>query len=330
MTILLSRSDEARLLDMAEVIDIMASAFTDLAQGQVVLPQRTPIPVPEHAGLSLTMPGFLKGMGALGLKLVSVYGENPVRYHLPTVMATILLQDAKTGATVAIMEGGYLTAMRTGATSGLATRLLARKDAKVHTVIGTGGMARAQIWGVGCARGIEKLILYSVDPMAARQAFRDSLRDIVGGEIVLADEPAQAVGAADIVTLITNSSAPVVDGQWLKPGTHINAIGAHTPKMREADTLTVQRSKVVCDLVDACRSEAGDLIIPAEQGEWNWDKVHGSLGDVVTGKVPARESETEITLFKSVGVAIQDVSTAAYIYQKALKQKIGVDFDFLK
>ena len=330
MAILLSRGDETRLLVMEEVIEIMAGAFTDLAQGRVVLPQRTPIPVTAHAGLSLTMPCLLQGMGALGLKVVSVYGENPARFGMPTVMATVLLQDEKTGAALAIMEGGYLTAMRTGAASGLATRLLARKDARVHTVIGTGGMARAQVWGVGCVRAIEKLILYSVNPLEVREAFRDSLRDIFSGEIVLAENPAQAVGAADIVTLITNSSIPVLEDRWLRPGTHVNGIGSHTPKMREVDTPTVQRAKVVCDLVDACRSEAGDLIIPVEQGAWSWDKVHGSLGEVLTGSIAARENDTEITLFKSVGLAIQDISTAAYLYRKALREKAGVEFDFLK
>ena len=329
MAILLSRSDEVRLLDMAEVIDIMARAFTELAQGQVALPQRTPLPVPEHAGLSLTMPCLLEGMGALGLKVVTVYGENPARHGLPTIMATVLLQDARTGATLAVMEGGYLTAMRTGATSGLATRLLARKDAEVHTIIGTGGMARTQIQGVGCARAIRKLILCSVDPIGVRQAFRDSLRDIVSAEITLAEDPGAAVGEADIVTLITNSSSPVLEGRWLKPGTHINGIGSHTPKMREADTLAVQRAKVVCDVLDNCRAEAGDLIVPAQLGEWSWDKVHGSLGDVVTGRVPARESESEITFFKSTGIAAQDISTAAYLHRKALALGIGTEFDFL-
>lgn len=330
MAILLSRSDEVRLLVMEEVIDIMAQAFTDLAKGQAVLPQRTPIPVTEHAGLSLTMPCLLQGMGALGLKVVTVYGENPARHRMPTVMATVLLQDEKTGATVAIMEGGFLTAVRTGAAAGLATRLLAREDAKVHTVIGTGGMARAQVWGVCCARGIEKLILYSVNSLEARTEFRDSLRDVFSGEIVLAEDPQQAVGEADIVTLITNSITPVVDERWIKPGTHINGIGSHTPRMREIDSATVRRAKVVCDQVEACRSEAGDLIIPEAQGEWSWDRVHGSLGEVVTGALAARENDTEITLFKSVGLAVQDISAAAYLYRKALAQGVGVEFDFLK
>jgi len=328
MAILLSRSDVARLLDMKDVIEIMAGAFSDLAQGQVVLPQRTPITVPEHAGISLTMPALIKGSGALGVKLVTVYGQNPSRYQLPTVLATILLQDQTTGEVVAVMDGAYLTAIRTGAVSGLATRLLAREDAKVHTVIGTGGMARAQVWAVACARNIEKLMLYSVDPLDKRQAFLDSLKELVDCPMVLAVDPAQAVGEADVVTLMTNATTPVLDGRWVKPGTHINGIGAHTPKIRELDTLTVQRAKVVCDLVDACKSEAGDLIIPADQGEWSWDRAC-SLGDLVTGKVPGRQNPEEVTVFKSVGLAIQDISTAAYVYRKAVEKKVGLEFSFL-
>jgi ornithine cyclodeaminase/alanine dehydrogenase len=329
MAILLSRRDVARLLDMNEVIEIMAGAFADLAQGQAVLPLRTPIFVPEHAGVSLTMPALLKGSGALGLKVVSVYGQNPTRYQMPTVLATILLQDQNTGAVVAVMDGGYLTAVRTGAVAGLAARLLARKDAKVHTIIGTGGMARAQIWAVACARNIEKLVMYSVDPMDKRKAFLESLKDLVTCPMVLAEDPAQAVGEADVITLMTSSSTPVLDGSWVKPGTHINGIGAHTAKIRELDTRTVQRaSKVVCDLVDACKSEAGDLIIPADQGDWSWDRAC-SLGDLVTGKVPGRQEEAEITVFKSVGLAIQDISTAAYVYRKAVEKKAGTEFNFL-
>ena len=330
MTILLARSDVARLLDMAEVIDIMAKAFADFVEGRAAMPQRTVIGVPDHTGTALYMPAYLKGTGALGIKVVTVYPGNPERFQLPTILGTIMLLDPKTGAPLALMDGGYLTAVRTGAVSGLATRLLAREDAAVHTVFGTGGMARAQVWAVNCVREIKKLILFSVDPPEVRRAFRDSLRDIVKAEVELADDPARAVAEADIVTLITSAKTPVVDGRWFKPGTHINGIGSHAAKLRELDTRTVQESKIVCDHVDACRTEAGDLIIPAEAGEWSWDQVHGSLGDVVTGKLAARENAAEITLFKSVGLAIQDLSTAGYVYQKALEKKAGAEFEFTK
>ena len=315
---------------MSEVIDIMGKAFADLADGKAVMPQRTPIPVPDHSGLALFMPAYLKGMGAIGAKIVTVFKDNPARYKVPTIMGTITLLDEKTGAPLALMDGGYLTAMRTGAASGLATRLLARKNADVHTMFGTGGMARAQALAVSCVRSIKKLLLFSLDQLEARLAFRDSIRDVIDAEIIIADDPARAVAEADVVTLITSSRDPIVDGNWFKPGTHINGVGSHAPKMREIDSKTAIRSKVICDSVDACKAEAGDFIIPVEQGEWSWDRVHGSLGDVVTGRIAGRENEQEITFFKSVGLAIQDISTASYVYEKAIREKAGTHFDFMR
>ncbi len=328
MALLLSKSDVAKLLDMPEVIDIMAKAFADLSNGDAELPQRTPIVVPKEEGLALFMPAYLKGMGALGAKIVTVFKNNPARYEMPNVMGTILMNDERTGKPIALMDGGYLTAIRTGAVAGLATRLLARKDAKVHTVFGTGGMARSQVWAVHSAREIDTLVLYSQDPKEKIEAFGESLRDIVKADIVIADDPAEAVGRADVLTLITSAKDPILDGDWLKPGTHVNGIGSHAPAMRELDVKTVQRAKVVCDLVDACRAEAGDFMIPVEAGEWDWSKAHGSLGDVVTGKIAARENDEEITLFKSVGLAVQDISTAFYVYEKAKETGVGTNFEF--
>ncbi|MFH1469583.1 MAG: ornithine cyclodeaminase [Pseudomonadota bacterium] len=328
MTRLLSRQDVMKVLDMGDVLDILEKAFADLADGKAVMPQRTPIVAPDHAGLALFMPAYLKGLGALGAKTVTVYKDNPAKYGVPTILGTILILDEKTGAPLAIMDGGYLTGMRTGGVAGLATRLMAREDAKVHTMFGTGGMARAQAWAVGKAREFEKLVLYSVDPMEKRQAFADSLRDIVPCEIVLASDPAEAVGMADVVTLITSAKDPIVNGAWFKPGTHINGIGSHAPAMRELDTLTVQRSRVICDLVEACKAEAGDFMIPAAAGDWSWEACAGSLGDVITGKIPGRTSAEEITLFKSVGLAIQDISVAHYVYGRALETGAGIDFQF--
>jgi ornithine cyclodeaminase/alanine dehydrogenase-like protein (mu-crystallin family) len=328
MTKLLSRKDVMKVLTMDDTISILETAFADLSNGKAVLPQRTPITAPEHQGLALFMPAYLKGMGALGAKVVTVYKENLPKYGLATVLGTIILLDEKTGAPHAIMDAGYLTAMRTGGVAGLATKFLGREDAKVHVMFGTGGMARTHAWAVDCVRAIEKLILYSIDPLEKREAFRDSLGDIMDCEIVISDDPEQAVREADIVTLITSAKDTVIAGDWFKPGTHINGMGSHAPDMRELDTKTVQMSKVVCDLVELCKPEAGDFIIPVESGEWSWDKVHGSLGDVVTGKISARENEDEITLFKSVGLAIQDMSTAFQVYDKAVEMGVGTDFEF--
>jgi alanine dehydrogenase len=313
---------------MGDVLDILEGAFADFSNGKANMPQRTPITTPEHGGLALFMPAYLQGMGALGTKTVTVYKDNPSKYDVPTVLGTILILDEKTGAPVALMDGGYLTAMRTGGVAGLATRLLARPDARVHCMFGTGGMARTHAWAVDKARDIEQLVLFSLDPIEKRQAFADSLRDIVSCEIVLADDPAAAVAAADVVTLITSAKDPIVNGEWFRPGTHINGVGSHAPHMRELDTLTVQRSRVICDLVDACKAEAGDFMIPAEKGEWSWDRCGGSLGDVITGKIAGRSNADEITLFKSVGLAIQDISVAFHVYNKALENSVGSDFAF--
>jgi len=329
MTRLLSKSDVMKLLDMQATIDILEDAFRDLAVGNAILPQRIAITSPEHSGLSLFMPAYLKGIGALGSKVVTVYPNNPEKHNLPTVIGTILVLDEKTGAPLALMDGGYLTAMRTGGVAGLATKFLARHDAEVHTMFGTGGMARSHAWAVNEVRNINKLILYSIDPIEKSQPFMDSLRDIISCEIVLADNAEQAVREADIVTLITSSKEPVVRGEWFKPGTHINGTGSHAPGTRELDTRSVAISKVVCDHVETCMAEAGDFIIPAYDGEWSWSEVHGSLGDVIAGKIPGREGSTEITLFKSVGLAIQDISTAFRVYQKAVEQNTGTSFDFI-
>jgi ornithine cyclodeaminase/alanine dehydrogenase len=328
MTKLLSKNDVMKVLTMNDTINILEKAFADLSNGNAVLPQRTPIATPNHNGLALFMPAYLKGIGALGAKVVTVYKDNIPKYNLPTIMGTIILLDEKTGAPVALMDGGYLTAMRTGGAAGLATKFLARKDANVHALFGTGGMARTHAWAVNCVRKIEKLILYSLDPKEKQIAFKKSLEDIICSEIIFADSAKEAIEQSDIVTLITSAKDPIIDGDWIKPGTHINGVGSHSPAMREIDSKTVLKSKIVCDSIDACKAEAGDFIIPANNGEWNWEKIHSSLGDVITNKISGRENVNEITLFKSVGLAIQDLSTALHVYQKANEMNVGLDFNF--
>jgi alanine dehydrogenase len=328
MTKLLSKTDVAKVLTMNDTIEILDQAFTDLSNGKAIMPQRTPIPSTDNNGVALFMPAYLKGMGALGAKVVTVYKDNLPKYNLPTILGTKIILDEKTGAPIALMDGSYLTAMRTGAVAGLATKYLARKDAKVHVLFGTGGMAKTHAWAVDCVRNIEKLILVSLDPIEKKIAFKKSLEEIINCKIELADNPKDAVEQADIITLITSSKDPVIDGDWVKPGTHINGNGSHAPAMRELDSKTVVKSKVVCDLIDACKAEAGDLIIPVEKGEWNWDKAYASLGEIVTSKKPGRENTNEITLFKSVGLAIQDLSTAFHVYKKACEMNVGMEFNF--
>ena len=250
---------------------------------------------------------------------MTVYKDNVPKHRLPTVLGTIILLDEATGFPVALMDGGYLTAMRTEAVSGVATKFMATPEAKVAALFGSGVQAFTQVLGVHEARPLTKLLVYSVDPPEARRRFATRITEAIGVPVVLVDDPASAVGQADIVILATTAATPVLDGRWLKAGSHINDVGSHAPGARELDTLTVQKSRVICDLTSACKFEAGD---------WGWDKVAGDLGDVIVGKVPGRTSEEEITLFKSVGLAIQDMSAARIVFDEAVKRGIGTEFQF--
>jgi alanine dehydrogenase len=327
-TLLLSRKDIESIFTMKMCMDAVEKAFAGLARGNASMPQRTPIALPEQAGLALFMPAHIKDLGALGAKIVTVYRDNVQKYQLPAVLGTILLLDEHTGFPIAVMDGGSITAMRTGAVSGIATKHMAREDAAVATIFGTGVQAFTQVLAIHEARPLRRLLAWSVDALATRQAFATRISREIGVPVELAEAPAPAVRQSDIVVLATSAKEPIVDGSWFMPGTHVNGIGSHTPKMRELDTQTVVRSRVVCDQIDACRAEAGDLIIPVQSGAWSWDKVAGNLGDVILGKVPGRTSPEEITLFKSVGLAIQDVSAARAVYDEAVRQGIGTEFQF--
>jgi alanine dehydrogenase len=327
-TRLLSRKDIEGFFTMKMCMEAVEKAFADLATGNATLPQRTPIVLPDRHGLALFMPAHIKSLGALGAKVVTVYKDNVPKHDLPTVMGTIILLDEATGFPVALMDGGYLTAMRTGAVSGVATKFMARSDSAVAALFGTGVQAFTQVLGVHEARPLAKLLAYSVDPPDARRSFAARVTKAIGVPVVLAEDPAAAVTQADIVILATSAATPVLDGRWLKAGSHINGVGSHAPGARELDTFTVQKSRVVCDLTSACKSEAGDFIIPAQAGDWSWDKVAGDLGDVIVGKVPGRTSREEITLFKSVGLAVQDLSAARLVFDEAVKRGIGTEFQF--
>jgi len=327
-TRLLSRKDIESIFTMKMCMEAVERAFADLASGNAVMPQRTPIGVPDKQGIALFMPAYIKSLGALGAKVVSVYKDNAAKHNLPTVLGMIILLDDETGFPLALMDGGYLTAMRTGAVSGVATQYMARPEGRVAAIFGTGVQAFTQVLAVHEARPLTRLLAYSIDPKDARRKFADRITAQTGLKVELADDAAAAVRESDIVILATSASTPVVAGDWFKPGTHINGIGSHAPKMRELDTLTVQKSRIICDQTIACKAEAGDFIIPAEAGEWAWDRVAGDLGEVILGRVAGRTSREEITLFKSVGLAVQDMSAARSVYNEAVKKGIGTEFQF--
>jgi alanine dehydrogenase len=327
MAILLTRADVQQLLDMNNTISILEQAFAELAAGSAVMPQRTPIKTADPPGVALFMPAMLPGLGALGAKVVSVFNKNGER-GLPAVLGTIILLDPQTGDTLCIMEGGYLTAMRTGGVSGVASKHLARQNAKVHTLFGAGVQARAQAWAVASACKLDQCLVFSLDPPEQQRIFADTITQLTGVPTEVATDARAAVKACDILTLATSAANPIISGEWVKPGTHINGIGSHAPSMRELDTDTVVKSKVICDLTGACRAEAGDLMIPADNGQWSWELVRADLGQVVNGSIAGRQDDGEITLFKSVGLAIQDLSAAYYVYSEAQRRGVGAEFSF--
>ena len=294
----------------------------------VDMPQRLVMSDTKHAGWIGLMPAHLKGTGALGLKAVTVFPNNSAGHQLPSIMATIILLDSETGKALSVMDGSYITAMRTGAVSGLATRLLARPGAVVAGVLGMGVQARTQLSAICTVRPIRRAVCFSTGTPERQRAFVDEMSSQLGIQVEGTRTAREVVERADVLALASTSTEPIVDGDWLKPGTHINAIGAHTAGARELDTRAILRSKVVCDLTSACMAEAGDLLIPIREGDFSQDRIYADLGELVAGQKKGRENNDEITLFKSVGLSIQDIVTAQFVYRKAIQQDVGVRFEF--
>lgn len=324
MPLLLNRNDVVSVLEMKDCIEVVEKAFAELSNGTAVLPLRINITPPD--GLSLYMPAYLKEMGALACKVVTVYKNNPSKHNMPTTIGKVLVQDPETGDVVCIMDGGYLTAVRTGAASAVATKYMARKDkAQVVGIYGTGVQAKMQLWGVAEVVDISKAIVYDLNQESADK-FVAEMSAKLNIEVVRASHEDELL-SADIICTATSSSTPLWDGNKLKPGTHINNIGSHTPNARELDTTTVKRSRFVGDSREACFKEAGDIIIPVQEGAIDESHFYAELGDLVIGKKSGRLSNDEITVFKSNGLAIQDVATAKLIYEKAKAAGIGVNVD---
>ena len=323
MPLLLGRSDVESVLSMRDTMEAVEEGFRQFALGNLNMPLRTLIRIPGYHGLNLGMPAYIGGeMDALGLKVVSIYPDNPSEYNLPTTIATVLLNDPKTGAPLAIMDGTFLTAMRTGAVSGVATKYLARSGAKVAGIFGAGVQARTQLMAIAEARKLELVKVYDIDP-ETRERYTREMGERLGLKVVPVDTPRAAVEGCDIIVAASSARTPVFDGTWVEEGTHINGVGSHSPDAREVDETTIVRSKVVADTREAVLAEAGDLMIPIADGVITGGHIHAELGEVITGEEEARVTDQEVTLFKSVGLALQDVATATKVYDLCRQGGIG-------
>jgi alanine dehydrogenase len=325
--LVLTRSQIRELVPMLDAIELMKTAFTELSAGRTVSPLRTVISLDDREGDALFMPAYVPAMDALGLKTVSVFRRNPER-GLPVIHAIVGLVDPQTGQPLAIMDGTYLTALRTGAVSGAAADLLARADSHVLTAIGAGAQGVTQIAAVCAVRPIERVIAVDVSEEALerlRQNLRNDWPEIESRLETTTD--AAAVREADIICTATTSRTPVFRDEDVRPGTHVSAVGAYTPEMQELPAATVARATVVVDTVDAALAEAGDLIIPLRDGLVSREHFARELGMVASGGAPARVSTDEITLFKSVGNAVQDVVVARRAVDRARERGLGTEID---
>ena len=329
MTIkVLSRNEVQQSVNMSQAIDVVKQAFISLAQKQVILPLRTQVPVKEYEGITLFMPAYLPQLESLGAKIVSVFPEN-IKNNMPTIHAVVIICDAKTGQPTAVMDGTYLTALRTGAVSGVATDLLAPEGAKTAAIIGAGIQGRTQLEAICCVRDIQKVWVYDIDPGKA-EAFSEEMQNkgkLIPSDIIAAKSSAKAVSEANVVCVATTSSVPVFDDVHIKPGVHINGIGSYTPEMQEIPEKTILRARVVVDSLTASLEEAGDLIVPLRKGLINQSHIRGELGQVALGHLKIRESQEDITFFKSVGLAIQDVAVAKLILQRCDDLHLGTDLE---
>ena len=310
---ILTAADIRSALTMSAAIDAVQAAYSQLSRGKATMPLRTRVNTDK--GVTLLMPAHLRESGDFAVKIVSVYGDNP-KLNLPTVMATVLVLDPATGMPLALMEGDTLTALRTGAAGGVAARFLARKDAATIALFGAGVQARAQLRAAMAVRSIKKV--WVVDPFES--AVRRLKEDVAGWpdapEVVVAASPKAAVSQADIVLAATTTKTPLFDGKDLKPGTHVTGVGSFTPEMQEIDAATIGRARVVVDQREAAMAEAGDIIIGKAT-------IDAEIGEIINGDRPGRQSDEEITFFKSVGLAVQDAVTAAAVLRSAVKKNLG-------
>ena len=328
--LILTADDVRKALPMNEAIEAMKSAYASLSGGTAVVPLRTRLSIPDNEALSLFMPAFVNSQdgNALAIKVVSLFPTNPTR-GLAYIQAAVLVFDPGTGRAIALLEGSSLTAIRTGAAGGAAIDLLARADSSVVAIFGAGAQGRTQLEAACTARGIETAFVYDPDPDKA-QALATEMNGNgpIPRNIRVAGSAREAIEHADIICTATTSLRPVFQDKDVKDGTHISAVGSYRPDMQEVPAETLQRARIFVDSRSAALEEAGDLIQPMHARLFDESHIGGELGEVVTGRIPGRQSSEQITYFKSVGIAVQDALAAQVALTNARKMNLGTEVDF--
>lgn len=313
-----------KMLTMRDSIEAMKTAFINFGKGKADVPQRTSLKLSKGKGEALFMPAYKKDSEYASLKIVSVFKDNP-ELNLPKIQALIFLMNAENGKPAAVMDGEFITAMRTGAVSGLAADLLSKKDSKTAAVFGTGIQAVKQLQAIDCVRKLEKVFIFGTSIEKAKM-FIDANNKKYSFNLI-AGKDKSLIKQCDIICTATSSYTPVFENDNLKEGVHINSIGSYKPEMSEIPEETIARSKIVVDSISACLKEAGDIIKPIKSGLISEEHIYAELGEVAAGLKTGRENDKEITVFKSVGIAIQDLTAASLVYKKAKIMNLGTTIE---
>jgi ornithine cyclodeaminase len=325
--VVLTAAEVTALLPMPVCIEAMADALAGLSRGQAHQPLRLVFRPPAAAGIMAFMPAFQGGSRpGFGLKAIGIFPGNAAR-QMDTHQGAVALFDGETGELRALMNGAAVTAIRTAAVSALATRLLSREDAGDLALVGSGTQARTHLEALACVRPLRRVRVASRSAERARRF----AEEMSGPGKILVEATASvedAVRGADLVVLATDSAEPVIERAWISAGAHVNAVGASLPNRREVDSDTMAVSRLFVDRRESTINEAGDYLIPLAEGRFGPDHIQGELGEVLIGTRPGRKSGDEITLFKSLGLAVEDLAAAAVVHERALASGVGTLVDF--
>jgi alanine dehydrogenase len=335
---LLTEADVRSVLTMDDLIETMASALRRFSTGRVVQPVRPTIPIADDAFFA-TMPAYVRSereeAAALGAKLVTVFGGNAAR-SLHTHLASIVLLDPETGALVALLDGRYITEARTAAVSAVSSRLLARKTAASLAIIGSGVQARSHFDALSRVHQLRQVTIWSPNKLH-RDQFVDEAKTArcltrvrPGSDpgqtltITAVDHPGEAVVGADVIVLVTSSPTPVLENGWVKPGAHVISVGACRPNQREMDPVLVARARLFVDSRAAALVESGDVVLGIQEGRFTAAHIVAEIGELVDGAA-GRRSDADVTIFKSLGLAVEDVTAADLAYRRAVERGIGAE-----
>ncbi len=326
MALLLRESDVRALLPMHDAIELMAGALRAFSAGDVVQPVRQAVLVEPHAGYLGLMPAYLKTAGAVGAKAVTFYPRNAA-HDLPTHQAVVLLWDAATGELLALLDGRLITEVRTAATSAAAARVLARPDAHTLALLGAGVQARSHLEAIRLVKSLRAVRVWSRTAAGAHRLAAE-MQSRVGLPIAVCATAEAAVRGADLIVTATSSATPVLRGEWIDEGAHVTAVGAPRPDWRELDTEAVRRARIFVDSRAGALAESGDVLLAIKERAIAPDHILAEIGEVLAGTVRGRQTESDVTLFKSLGMAVEDVAAAHFVYARAREKGMGQEISF--